>query len=122
VDRVEEARVRRRTPRAAGDARPSRRRPHQDLGADEAELRFPLEISDDGIESVEVQSTRFDTAGQSLADQPDTRRVFRVGVDSIPPSISIPAGVDGGDFARSTRSPRIWLWARSPRRAGRPRA
>src|SRR5262249_6223814 len=49
----------------------------QDLRADEAELRFPLELPTDGLRTVEVQSTRFDTAGQSLADQPDTRRIFR---------------------------------------------
>ena len=70
----------------------------KDLGADEPELSFSLDLPGDGLQTVEIRSTRYDSAGRSLAEQPDTKRVFRVGVDTVAPSIAMPDGVDGGDF------------------------
>jgi serine/threonine-protein kinase len=70
----------------------------QDLRSDDAELRFPLEFTGEGVQSVEVEATRYDTAGQSLADRPDTKRSFRIGVDTIPPAIAMPAVLENADF------------------------
>ena len=68
------------------------------LEAGRQEIRFPLEIDGEGTRSLEVQSFRFDTSERSLAERPDTARTFAIGVDTIPPELAAPAGLDGAGF------------------------
>ncbi len=90
------------------------------LKAGQQEMRFPLDIQGDATHALGILCYRFDTAEQSLADQPDTHRSFRIGVDTIPPVLSAPSGVDGADFRELGAMPEAMTPDLSPGDVGAP--
>jgi len=90
------------------------------LKAGQQELHFPLDLSGDETQALVIESYRFDTAEQSHADQPDAQRSFRIGVDTSPPVLAAPSGLDGADFREVGALPEALTPDLSPRDPGAP--
>ncbi len=68
------------------------------LMADQEEQPLNLELPGNASCTLKIQSFRFDTTAQSSAKRFDKECKFSIGVDTLPPQLSLPEGLDGRHF------------------------